>query len=789
MKSLDRKLLRDLWRFRASAFGICIVLAVATWTFVLANGAYHSLDATREAYYKRNNFADVFVNFTRAPRSILDDVRAIDGVGTVEGSIRQYATLDMPNQAIPVRALFNALGDRGFNRLNKLTLRSGRMPRAGYASEVVVDQNFASANDLGPGDTVDSIIYGRKFRLDIVGIGSSPEFIFTLGPGDFLPDEERFGVFWMNAKALESATDRIGAINAISVALSKGAPEADVLRKIDSLTEKYGGTGAYGRKYHLSHAFLSNELKQLESLTAVIPPVFLFVAAFLVYVVLGRLVRTERVQIGLLKALGYSDWSIGLHYLKFAMLISVVGTAIGAVVGFVVGRHVTSLYAQLYSFPFLEYRLPIAVFLQSLLLASLSAALGAISGVRLAIRLEPARAMAPPPPPVYEAGPAENLGRRLRLSPVGYMILRHLLRWPMRSAMTSIGVALSIGLTFATLQFVDSARTMIASSFAREQRQDITIMFNEPNNQNAVQEVANIPGVLLAEPSRRSLVKLRHGFREERTIIDGLLADGQLSVRVHRNLGIVPLPPRGLMISQHTANKLDVRLGDQLEVELMGGNRTKTRMEIAAIVDEFVASRVYASAETMQIITRDDTPADSVLARIDQGQRETIYKKLKGMPRVMGVVEKNASIQKFEELIDQNIMTLIRVFVVFASAVSAGVVYNSARIIHAERAQEFAILRVLGYERRQVAMILIGELATLVAIAVPLGCVIGTYLGRFMTSMISSDLFRLPFAPTRSTYGSAVVICLIATMLSIALVVRLFYTKDPGLEIRQDQTS
>ncbi|RYE55403.1 MAG: ABC transporter permease [Rhizobiaceae bacterium] len=182
---------------------------------------------------------------------------------------------------------------------------------------------------------------------------------------------------------------------------------------------------------------------------------------------------------------------------------------------------------------------------------------------------------------------------------------------------------------------------------------------------------------------------------------------------------------------------------------------------------------------------RDASPADSALLKIDGNYRDEILKKLKGMPRVMGVVETGASIKKFEELIENNIMTLINIFTVFAAAVSAGVVYNSARIIFAERTQEFATLRVLGYLREEVALVLVGELALLVAVAVPLGCVIGHFLGQYMTGMISSDLFRLPFAPARATYAYAVIVCLIATVLSIVVVARRIYQIDPVYDLRQ----
>ena len=486
VSALDRKLLRDLWRIRGQALAIALVLAAATATFVLSTSVHGSLTETRDAYYARNNFADVFAELTRAPHSVVGRVAEIPGVQRVEGSILQYATLDFPRRSEPVRALIASVDEQGGNKLNQLTLREGRLPREGEASEVVADEAFASANALGVGDSVGALIYGTRQRLTIVGIGLAPNYIYALPPGDLIPDNARFGIFWMGREALEAATDRTEAINALAATLQRGASEVDVIRRIDALLAPYGGAGAYGREDHMSHAFLDNELMQLEAMTTVIPPVFLVVATFLVYIVLGRMIRTERTQIGLLKAFGYSDLAVGWHYLKFALAIAVLATLLGTLAGLWMGRAMTGLYAEYYRFPFLSYRISSPVFLGAAALSLGAAMLGAIGGMRKAVQLSPAVAMAPPPPPVYRAGLVEKLGQKAGFTSIGHMIVRHIARWPGRSAVTVFGVALSAALLFATLQFLDASRTMVDSFFLRGQRQDLTVAFVEPRHEDVL---------------------------------------------------------------------------------------------------------------------------------------------------------------------------------------------------------------------------------------------------------------------------------------------------------------
>ncbi|MFM5950677.1 MAG: ABC transporter permease [Novosphingobium sp.] len=772
MKALDRKLLRDLWHMRGQVFAIALVLAAATATFVLSFGVHHSLVETRDAYYARNNFADVFAGMTRAPRSLVARATAIPGVRRAEGGIIQYATLDFSGNPEPVRALINSVNEQGLTELNKLTLRSGRLPQLGAAGEVVADESFVKANGLRLGSRIAAVIYGKRQVLTIVGTGLAPNYVYALPPGDLLPDDRRFGIFWMGEKALEAATDRSEAINSLALTLERDAVPADVIRRLDKLIEPYGGTGAYGREDHLSHAFLDNELVQLDAMTRVIPPVFLLVATFLVYIVLGRMIQTERTQIGLIKAFGYSNAEVGSHYLKFALVIALVGALLGCASGVWMGRAMTRIYAEYYRFPFLTYQLDPRVFLAATGLSFGAAGLGAAGGMRAALALTPAVAMSAPAPPVYRRGVIETLGRWGGFSAVGHMIVRHVARWPARSAITVFGVGLSVGLLFATTQFLDSSRAMLDGFFFRAQRQDLMVTFIEPRSEAAVFALAQLPGVLRAEPSRAVAVKLSHGNRVERSAIESAPARALLSAHIDVNGNEIDLPASGLMLSRQLADKLAVRPGDQIMVEELGGRQSRQALPVARVIEEFVGERAYASEATLLAITRDAAPVGAALLRIDPAARDSILIRLKDMPMVLGISERDVTFNRFEDMIDENINTMLAFYISFAGAIAVGVVYNSARILFSERAHELATMRVLGYHRREVATVLLGELALLVVLAIPLGCILGNGLARVMTAMFSSDLFRLPFAPEPASYGRAVVIVLAATALTALVVAR-----------------
>ena len=772
MKALDLKLVRDLWHMRGQALAIAAVLAAAAATFVLSSSLHASLLETREEYYDQSNFADVFVETTRAPRSILARVAEIPGVQRAEGSIVQYATLDFPDRIEPVRALIASVEEDGSGQLNRLTLRQGRLPRTGEAGEVIVDEPFAKANALGIGDRIDAVIYGRRQSLLIVGVGLAPNYVYALGPGDLIPDDSRFGIFWMGRKALEAATNRTEAINALAVKLQRWASEADVIRHIDRLLDPYGGTGAYGRKDQLSNAFLDNELTQLKAMSRVIPPVFLIVSTFLVYIVLGRMIRIEREQIGLLKAFGYSSLAVGWHYLKFALVIAAVATAMGTAVGAWMGRAAAKLYTVYFHFPFLDYQVSPGIIALAAGLSLGAAGLGALGGMREAVTLSPAVAMSPPPPPVYRAGVTEYLGRVMGFTAIGHMVVRHIARWPGRSAVTVFGVAISVGLLFATLQFLDASRTLLDSYFMRGQKQDFTVTFVEARNEDAIFDLETIPGVLRVEPMRAFPAKLTNGTRSERAAIESVDPRSQLRARIDSSGNEVTLPPAGLTLSRQLADELAAAPGDLIEVDILAGRRTKLFLPVARIVDEFIGAGAYVGPETAERLARDASPVGAALLRIDPLQRRAILGRLKAMPQVLGVTERNAALAKFEEMIDQNIYTMLFFYISFASAIAVGVVYNSARILFSERAHELATMRVLGYYQSEVAVVLLGEIGLLVAAAALPGCLLGYGLAHLMIALFSSDLFRLPFAPARSTYGLAIVIVLAAALATAVIVAR-----------------
>jgi putative ABC transport system permease protein len=438
MRALDRKLLRDLWHMRGQAIAIALVIASGVATFVLSVSTLESLRRTQDHYYERYRFAHVFAHLKRAPKTLADRIAEIPGVAQVQTRVVEQVTLDVADLPEPAVGRLISIPEYPKPDLNGLYLRSGRWVEPGHTGEVLASEGFAEAHGLVPGDRVSAVINGRRQLLTVVGIALSPEYVYAIRPGDLLPDEKRFGIFWMGYTDLAAAFNMQGAFNDITLTLKWGASEPEVLRRLDRLTESYGGLGAYGRADQTSNRFIVNEINELRGMALVVPAIFLAVAAFLFHVVITRLIGTQREQIATLKAFGYSSFEVGRHYLKLVLLIVIAGVILGTGLGVWLGRGLTELYTRFFRFPVFEYSPGSNVILSAFLVSVASAAAGTWGAVSRAMRLPPAEAMRPEPPAAFRPTILERVGLQSLFSSTTRMILRQLERQPLRSLLSAL---------------------------------------------------------------------------------------------------------------------------------------------------------------------------------------------------------------------------------------------------------------------------------------------------------------------------------------------------------------
>lgn len=772
MGALDRKLVRDLWRMKTQALAIAFVIAGGVAVHLLSAGMLSSLQETRRAYYERYLFADVWAPVVRAPQRLIADIRALEGVQAATTRVRVPALFAMEGMSAPATGEVLSLPDVGEAAVNRLHLVRGRLPIAGQRDEAVVLQAFADAHRLEIGDPVPVTLYGGRRRLTVVGIALSPEHVYAIGPGQFVPDDRLFGVLWMRRNALAQAVNQDEAFNEAVVRLSRDASEPAVIARLDRLLEPYGAPGAYGRADQVSDAFVSSEIDQLATMGRVLPPIFLLVAAFLVNVVVSRMIAVQRAGIGLLKAFGYRDRTIIGHYLKLVTVIAATGVLIGGASGIWLGRSMAVMYMEYYRFPFLLFQADPADYATVVGVAMLTVMGGAALAVRRAAALNPAEAMTPAPPPDYSRAAGTWITRVKVLDQQSRMILRQIIRWPWRAALTVAGIAASGALLIGTMSMMDAIKVMIDSGIEISDPYDVSVNLVEPRSRAALFSLARQDGVLAAEPFRVVPVRLRHGSREERAVITGAPLDGTLS----RMLDVDDRPlwphPGGLVLSRDLALKLGIDTGEMLEVQVTEGRRRRLEIPVSAVSNSYVGSSVRMRIEDLNRALGEGDQISGVWLTVDADRTGSLYARLKDTPSVAGVGLQAAAVKRLADMLDENLGRSILIFFFFAGVIASGVVYNTVRISFAERQRELASLRVLGFSRADVSYILLGEVAFLTLLALPLGAGAGAGLAWYLARAMSSDLFRLPFAVAPATFGWAGAVVLVITVVASLLVRR-----------------
>lgn len=772
---LYRKLVRDLWHLRGPVAAVVLVAVSGVAVFVTLRSMYGYLLETQADYYRRHRFAQVFASVKEAPLDVARRLEALPGVAAVEARIVADVVLDVPGLAEPAIGRLITIPDRRRPTLNELHLRRGRWVAPDRTDEVIASDAFAAANGLEPGDSFGAVIHGRWQRLTVVGTAISPEYVYEIGPGQLFPDNRRFGVLWVGRETLEAAFDMEGSFNDVVLALAPGAgspaAEAAVIDRVDRVLDPWGGLGAYGRDDQLSHRFVRDEIAETRVTSLLVPAIFLGVTAFLLHLVMQRLVGTQRDQIAILKAFGYGDRAIGRHYLEMALVPALAGAAIGTLLGLRLADAMAVVYARFFQFPQAEFHPRWGVVAAAVTVAAGSALAGALAAVRQAVTLAPAEAMRPPTPARFRPGWIERLGLGRRLPLSGRIILRHLDRQPVKAALSVLGIALAFAIVLVGWGLFDAIDRLKEVQFEQVQREDVVVSFRDVHSSSVRHELARLPGVLRTEPTRQVAARLVAGHRSERTAILGLPADGRLRQIVGRGGRRYRPPPEGLLLTEKLAELLAVEPGDRVTLEILEGERPVLRVPVTATAAELLGTAAYMDLGALHRLMDEGPVLSGALLAADEARLDELYARLKRMPGVAGVAVKGAVVAGFEATLEESLRISFVTIVLFASVLAFGMVYNGARIALSERGRELASLRVLGFSRREVATMLLGEQALLTAFALPVGVALGVGLLALFSYRFDTELFRLPFVVAGPTLALSVLVTGAAAFVS-ALAVR-----------------
>lgn len=772
MHMLDRKLIRDIKIMKWQMLSIIAVIACGISTFVLSTSTVDSLENTRRDYYARYRFADLFCDLKRAPEAISQQFSEISEISQYETRIDLPIRIHVPLAQKSVQGIALALPVHGEPQLNAVHIRKGRLPEDSSTQEVIVSEAFANANRLQLGDLLTITLYGQQYRLMIVGVALSPEFIYEIAPGGLLPDNRSFGVLWMRRNAIEGSAQLEGAFNHVSFKLSRQASVESAISKLDDLLKPYGSLGAIARKDQRSHRFVSSEMDELRNMGRVAPTIFLCVSSFLLNMVLTRMISAQREQIAALKAFGFTPWEIARFYLKFAWIIAISGAIVGMGLGLYLGQGLTELYSRFFHFPSFSFNLPWNIVLIATMLSVGAATLAVSNGIRSIMLLQPAEAMRPEPPLRYGATLLDSLWKSLQLSPIPKMVLRHTWRHPKRTFLSLLGLSLAVAVLILGSFMQDAIYGLFDTMFTESKKYDVQVTFIEPQHPATLYELQSIEGIHEVNLIRTVPIRARVQHRERLLAIVGLDPEHPLSPLIDLNQRRIDLPTGGLLMSRKLGEVLKLKAGDKLLIEVLEGKQMKLEIEVVKFIDDAAGETIFMDRTVLATFLQEAPMTTAAYLRIDTLRYGDVIEQLERRPHVSHVVATEDLKQSFLNTIAENVQRMRSMNLIFSIIIAIGVIYSTARISIAERSRELATLRVLGFSQLEVSSIIVLELSVLTLAAIPVGWLIGFGLSYMTVNAFDRELFRVPFVISVATYTFAASVVVAAMLGASGLIYR-----------------
>lgn len=756
MPALFKKLLRNISQSKGQFIAIVAVITIGIMIFVTMSSTYYNLKKSQADFYQATNFADYYYIVVKAPEKVVKEIATIKGVKRVTGRIYfDLAMLKKDNKRATARIVTYSLPME--NELNSILLNKGQMftnKTGGSSIEIVTNPGFVEANHIKWGDNVTVIYEGKPLDFQIVGTADSPEFIYPIKDiADLLPDHESFGIFMLPHYEAQQIFNYKGQINQVLVEFSPTANIDEINEEIKEILTSYGFLSSYPREDQLSHALLQMELDSIKNLTTTLPIIFLFIAAMIQFIILRRMVRNQRVQVGILKALGYSNAKIIGHYSSYALFISFLGAFMGVILGWLSAGYLTDYFLVFFNLPLSHGNLNIKIILYSFLLSMGVGLVAGYTAARSVTKIQPAESMHPKPPNKTNRSIIEKSPYLwLKLNTAWKISLRNISRNRGRFMLNTIGVIFAIGLLVVSY-FMNDAVDYMKNSYYKEQKYDFMIRLSKPIKEEELSTIANIKEVIKVEPFLELPVRLTYKGKSEDDIITAYNPQMSLKKISDEKGKELFIPEEGILISNNQAKKLGVTVGNDIEVETLLPNSPTNRslVRVVGISHQLFGSANYMDLNSANSLLEEKSLISGLMLKTEIGKAHIVEEELNKMLNIYSI----SSLQKELANFDANmgaVIVSVAIMVLFAVILGFAIVYNASLIAFIERERELASLKVIGYSNRELAGVLGKENLLSSILGIVLGLPLGRLLATAFINSIETDLYSFPVIIYPLTY-------------------------------------
>ena len=764
MGILFKKLLRDIREAKGQFISLLIVVTIGVMFYSGINSTFRNLTNASEKYYEEYRFGDIWIDFYRAPESVVDRIEALPYVDKATGRIVMDAGVDISDENAVVR--FITLPDTREDIVNDISIKSGTYFSRDETNQCLVEEEFFTAHDLKIGDTISPVVNGNEVRIKVIGTVKSPEFVYTLKDGsELMPDSKKFGILYVGDSFGQEIFGLKGSINNASILLNDNADPEDAREDLEKCLKGYGITGITDRENQISNRMLKTEMDGLQATGGAFPVVFFMVAAVIIYIMMGRMVENQRTQIGVLKAFGFTNIRVLLHYLSYSVFIAVTGSALGSICGMYLGIGMTKLENMYFHLPLDEMRIYPDLVIPASLLTLVFCLLAGYNSCKTVFAIMPSEAMKPRSPEIGK----KILLERVRIiwgkvNNIWKMIFRNIFRHKRRALLTSTGVIFSTALLLIALSMKDSIDFMVEQQYGNIQDYDIKVSFSKFLNLHELGGIRNIPGVAKMEPVLETGIEIKNGWRTKNIGLTAVVREPEMYKVVDKSGDPVELPRRGIVIPEKLASQLGIGINDRVLIKLLLPGKDEKEVPVRGIAAQYLGLSAYTPLEDVNYITGEGVIANSAVLRLENVSfGDEVKDTLKDMAAVSSVQSKSDALDSLKENMAA-VSSSVGVMILLSAILSIAVVYNTATINIFERQRELATLKVLGFEENEIKKLIFNENYIITAFGLALGLPCGSWLGNYMMTTFTTDFYTFPFITKPWTYVLSVAISIVFTV-------------------------
>jgi putative ABC transport system permease protein len=752
---LRKKMLRDLRENKGAYIACLVIIIIGLMLFTSLDIVTNNLKLSKENFYREQNFADGFAEVKAMPQAEVKKLEDIAGIDKLSARKVKDVKVLMPDTDENVYLRLVSIDPDEANAINGVDLMQG-MPLGPKQPNILIDNKFYEANELKLNQEIDVIADGKTRMLRIAGIGRSPEYVYALrSSSEMMPSPKTFGIAFVPFDVMDSMFIDKGTINSIVFTLKQGAMFEDVEEKLKAELKPYGQYSVYPRKDQVSDSILTMELQSMEAIARAMPLLFLSIAGVILYIMLKRIVEQQRGQIGILKAFGYTQREIVLHYMSYAVFVGIIGGLIGALLGIALSYPLTSMYQMFFNMPGLSGKFsPVSLIIGILLSLGFSTIAG-FQGARNVLALQPAEAMRPPAPPSGRKTLFEKCAFLWNMLTVqGKMAIRNVSRSKGRAVFIFTGIMFSFAIIGLTWSMNDLIQMMLFDQYEKVETYDVKVVLSNPKNQDkAYRELAKFKGVNWVEPMAEIPVTLKNKWREKDVVLIGLPENSRNYNILDKYYNKIQPPKNGILLSERLAKLLDAKAGMMLKVEsyMMETAEDDKHVQVTGVIPQYLGVNAYMEIGALQELLGRGKLATSFSVRMDKHDIELLKSEYRSSAVIDDISKQEERYTQSKELM-ASFGSMIYIYAVIGIIIGFAIIYNSSVVSLSERSHEIATMMVLGMTHKEVLSVVTFEQWSVGIFAMIAGIFMSKVMLIGMSGALSNDLYSIPTSTTPSSY-------------------------------------